>query len=421
MYKLGYKALKRLCQEQEPLGWQNAKLSVELFKGSEEVEVFQWVSKHVDKFHTPPQVETLTSQFPEMKEFEVVEPASYYVDLLERRFENELVGSTITAAKDLLNESKHNTDKVITMLEECNDKITAQRYRTRILSMTAEAPKLILQTYHNVNAIESTVLYGWPYLDATGGMEPGSMCSIIGRPAMGKTFLVIKSALDNWRRGLSTLLVSMEMAPLAIAQRTTAMYTNTNLTGLKTSTLTDKVYKVFVPKLIGMAKEPADLYVVDGNLAATPDDIYRLAAQLKVKAVYIDGAYLLKHKNSRLDRFTKVAENTERIKYLTSDLGLPTLASWQFSREAAKKAKKDEKIGLEDIGMTDAIGQCSSVVLGLMQDESVETMYRRLVDVMKGRNGEVGQFSIHWDFSVMNFDQVEEEQENDQHESMEWL
>jgi replicative DNA helicase len=179
---------------------------------------------------------------------------------------------------------------------------------------------------------------------------------------------------------------------------------------------------VFVPKLIGMAKEPADMYVVDGNLAASVDDIYRLAAQLKVAAVYIDGAYLLRHKNARLDRFTKVAENTERMKQLTGDCGLPTFASWQFNREAAKKAKKgDEKVGLEDIGMSDAIAQCSSIVLGLFQEESVETMHQRQVDVLKGRNGEVGQFSINWLFDVMNFDEIIIGAEGAQPVAMEWL
>ncbi len=421
MYKLGYKALKRLCLEEDPLGWQKAKLTEALFKGSEEIAVFKWVDSHVNKFHQMPKGETLIAQFPEMKEFEVVEPAAYYLDLLENRFAYDLVNAANIKSQDILKNDKKDVDKAIKVLNDCTDAIVAQRYRTKILSMKTEAPKLILQTYHNINALESNVSFGWPYLDAAGAMVPGDLCSIIGRPAMGKTFLVIKSALDNWKKGISTMIVSMEMNPLAIAQRISAMYTHTNLTALKTSGFTDKVYKVFVPKLIGMAKEAADLFVIDGNLAATPDDIYRLAAQLQVGAVYIDGAYLLKHPNPRLDRFTRVAENTERIKYLTSDVGLPTLASWQFSREAAKKAKKDEKIGLEDIGMTDAIGQCSSVVLGLFQEESVETMYRRLVDVMKGRSGEIGQFSIHWDFDVMNFDQVEEVDEMQKPESLEWL
>lgn len=421
MFKLGYKALKRLCQEQLQLGWQNAKLTTELFKGAEEVEAFKWVSNHVDKFHNLPQLVTLLEKFPEMKEFEVPEPSSYYTDKLDNRFAYDLVNAANIKSQNLLKEDKTKVTEAMAVMQDCTDRITAQRYRHRILSMTKEAPKLILETYHNVNAAESTIQFGWPHMDDSGGVLPGDLISFIGRPAAGKTFLGLKSAISNWQKGNDILFVSMEMNALAIGQRITSMYTHTNLTGLKTSTYSSDVYKVFVPKLIGMAKEPADIYVVDGNLAATVDDIYRLAAQLKVRAIYIDGAYLLKHPNLRLDRFTKVAENTERMKQLTGDCGLPTFASWQFSREATKKAKKEEKVGLEDIGMSDAIGQCSSIVLGLFQEESVETMYRRLVDVMKGRNGEVGQFPINWDFQKMDFDEIIVGPQGLPQQAMEWL
>jgi len=158
-----------------------------------------------------------------------------------------------------------------------------------------------------------------------------------------------------------------------------------------------------------MAQEKGHFYVVDGNLAASVEDIYLLASQLGAKLVLIDGAYLLKHKNTRLDRYTRVAENVELMKQASTGLEIATAASWQLNRDAAKNAKKTgQQAGLEDIGYSDAIGQISSVVLALMQEEGIETMMQRRIDVLKGRNGEVGQFSIWWDFMTMNFDQVQE-------------
>ena len=139
-----------------------------------------------------------------------------------------------------------------------------------------------------------------------------------------------------------------------------------------------------------------------------------MAVQLKCDQVYIDGAYLLKHPNKKLDRYTKVAENVELIKQRTSDLEIPTVASYQFARTAKKQNKSSfkgatavqDEAGLEDIAFSDAIGQISSIVLGLFQEESVETLEKRKIRVMKGRNGEVGSFDIHWDFNSLNFDQV---------------
>jgi hypothetical protein len=88
----------------------------------------------------------------------------------------------------------------------------------------------------------------------------------------------------------------------------------------------------------------------------------------------------------------------------------PVVVSWQFSRDAAKKnKKKGEKAGLEDIGYTDAIGQVSSLVLGLFEEESVETIKQRKIEILKGRNGEIGSFITRWDFNKMDFSEIEDE------------
>jgi hypothetical protein len=105
------------------------------------------------------------------------------------------------------------------------------------------------------------------------------------------------------------------------------------------------------------------------------------------------------------DRYQRVAENAELIKSELCEVA-PTSVSWQFARSKDKKKLKQgetQKKDLEDIGYTDAIGQVSSLVLGLLQNESIETIILRIIDILKGRKGETGQFSTHWDFQSMNF------------------
>jgi len=81
------------------------------------------------------------------------------------------------------------------------------------------------------------------------------------------------------------------------------------------------------------------------------------------------------------------------------------VCSWQFNRDAAKKFKKKggDTPDLEDIGYSDAIGQHSSIVLGLLQDENLATAQYRQVHVLKGRGGEQGTFSVLWDFLHSDF------------------
>ena len=84
-YALGLRVIKRLCQEQNPLGWQRAKLSPPLFKSYEQ-PTFDWVNTHVKQHHVLPQLETLHANFPDTGALDVPEPATYYVGLLEEQF-----------------------------------------------------------------------------------------------------------------------------------------------------------------------------------------------------------------------------------------------------------------------------------------------------------------------------------------------
>jgi hypothetical protein len=85
------------------------------------------------------------------------------------------------------------------------------------------------------------------------------------------------------------------------------------------------------------------------------------------------------------------------------------VCSWQFSRAAVsgkKKGKDSADVGLEDIGYSDAIGQLSSVVLGLFDHESPETMHQKLMRLLKGRSGETGEFHINWNFKTCDFSEA---------------
>lgn len=55
--------------------------------------------------------------------------------------------------------------------------------------------------------------------DMTGGLEPGNLCIIAGRPAMGKTALLASVMLRAARRGHGVVLFSLEMAKPQIALR----------------------------------------------------------------------------------------------------------------------------------------------------------------------------------------------------------
>ncbi len=106
----------------------------------------------------------------------------------------------------------------------------------------------------------------------------------------------------------------------------------------------------------------------------------------------------------------KIKDTCEGMKKrVASRYNIPTVLSYQFNREATKLSKK-EQTGLEHISGSDAIGQICSIVLGLFQgDEKSDQLNKKDVMVIKGREGEQGQFPINWQFNnfpAMNFTEI---------------
>ena len=409
MYGIGYRVLRSLCAAQNPLGWQKAKLSPELFKPNEQA-AYVWVQNHLAEHHHLPSLDILLEKWPDAKDVETPDPPSFYLKLLADSAAYALIGAALEKVPKILNADNSAIDAARGVFQDTVRDLTRMQFRRQIIDVPNDAFSSAVSAYKAKQFSSKVAGFGWPYMDdQSGGVFEGDVISFVGRPAMGKTWGMLWTAIHNWLGGQNVLFASMEMDALSILQRLCAMYTKLPVGQLKAAQFADQTWKKFLDRLHVIKNEKAKMYIVDGKLAATVPEIYELARMLECRVVLFDGAYLLKHHNPRLDRFTRVAENVEMMKMLSADY-FCTFASWQFNREASKKnqnPKAKVQVNLEDIAYSDAIGQISSIALGMFQEESIETSAKRDIRVMKGRNGEQGQFSIHWNFYVMDFSQAD--------------
>jgi hypothetical protein len=322
-----------------------------LFQGTE-TEVANFISGFVKQHAQLPAPETVQLHTGEALA-PMPEPSSYYLDLLEARHVEREVKKALHGANEKL---------------KSQDPFGAKDLlRSSIMSLTAQSMgKQIADFRHSYDAVKA-------------GKDPLP-------PKIG-----------------SRLFVSMEMASLPIQQRLAAFVAQVEPIKLKKGALSSIGVTNMKNGLTRIQHYGSPFYVVDGNLTATVEDIWALARQLDVEAILIDGGYLIKHPTER-DRFRRVAENAELIKKELCPLA-PTIVSWQFASSATKK-KKGEKADLDDIGYTDAIAQVSSLVLGLLEKDTIETLKQRSIEILKGRNGETGSFNTAWEFDKMNFTQI---------------
>lgn len=389
-----------------------------LFKSSKEAQLSGFIRAHVMEHGKLPAETTIAEELGYKLPADVDEPSGYYLSKLNEAHVHHELKRSLLATQDELNRADSDPLRALELLRGDVLNLHTQSSGQRIVNYAKDGADIIESEYSAKKALKDDhgLMLGWPSFDnMAGGLSAGDVVSIVGRPAMGKSWLLLYTALASWKKHQRVpLFVSMEMKPLHIIQRLAAMDTTLNLSDLKMAQVSDNKFKSVLKHLRENAKKP-DYWIVDGAMMSTIDDIVANCRQFRPSALYLDGGYLVRtHTNTRASRWEKVAEVAERLKGDVAEaLNIPVIVSYQFNRQAVKK--KDDP-GLEDIAFSDVIAQVSSVVLGLTQDESVETKKRRRVSILKGRNGESGEFFIRWEFKqypMLDFCEVDVDDQSD--------
>ena len=384
----------------------------EMFRGDEQ-DLYIYVRDHVSKYGKLPDRKTIKkwakkASIPLPVPEEIVEPPDYYYDKLEHRnLKLELLRS-MKDAEQLRMDDPHAslqslTDDIINL--------NLHRQRTRLVNIIEDGVTIVDNEFAKaIHGDDVGLKFGWPTLDEmSGGLRGGDLVSVIGRPGMGKTYMALHGMINAWNTGRTTLFVSMEMQSTPVVQRVVSMYTHTSIGELKKGQVSSKQYKKMKGLMEGLSGGQG-MWVADGRLSVSVHDLQLLCRQLQPDVVYVDGAYMLRGRDPNAKRYERVNQNAEDVKIMAEDMNIPVVQTFQFNRGMTKK-KDIEEVDLEDIAGSDAIGQLSSLVLGTFQDDNIETKLARKIRILKGRNGEQGEFLINWRFG--GFGEKQDEYDTD--------
>lgn len=392
-------------------------LSEELFLDGKEAAAFNFIKSFAIQYGCLPTEEALSGAGIDL--YPSQEPPEYHYDKMRERFTHTTMKRSLTEASELANSKLYDEarDLLMTM---CVDLARAQN-PNKIVNFVEQGHEQIITNYKATKSEgQKGVNLGWHTPDSmAGGLVGGDVATIVGRPGAGKTFLMLFAAISAWLQNKIPLVVSMEMKPLPIMQRLIAMMSSLPISDLMSGDLPTALEQKMANGLQELTgKHP--FWLIDGSLSSTVEEICLQTQQYKPDIVFIDAAYLLRHPNQKMSRWDRATENMELMKsILAEDLDVPVVNSHQLNRDAEKKIKKGKKdeLGVEDIAYTDAVGQISSLVMALLQQENandVEIIKQREVTIMKGRNGESGSFNINWEFQQgpnwLDFSEIEQVQ-----------
>lgn len=377
----------------------------------EELPLYQFVLEHHGRHRALPDARVLAENGFRLPPLEDAQPISYHMQRLQDRFVfNAVSGSlpTITAAMQA-----QDIEAVLETLRETLA-VAGQVGRGSSASLLSDEVRAVLEDYYIATRTTGLrgMTFGWDTLDTvTQGAIDGDLIVVAGRPAAGKTGILINMAYAAWAMGKRILFVSMEMGKLQIARRWVGRHTGINPNMIRAGELSRWGLENLINGIGQIADAPGRVYLESGDFSRSVGGVESAILQFEPESLYIDAAYLLSPDGARsgfVSKWEQLSTVIGQLKQIALRYHIPVFITVQFNRN--QKSKSDKAPDLGDIAGTDSIPQDASIVLGLQKAPSPYEEVRRVIRMMKSREGEERDLTINYRFNPVDFSEIPPEQ-----------
>jgi len=394
---------------------------------NDEYTVYDFITNHYRRYGELPVIETIEEET-SVRLPETPEHVDFYIQEVHNRRVYTQVRDEFTTLRNSISQS--NIEGILSsanvMRRACTPFTGQQQELYRLDEL---APEILADyEYKHSHPGLTGIPTGWNYLDnQTGGWQDGDLIVWVARPSIGKTHLSIHQAVTAWLAGKSVLYVSMEMTLKQIGARMACHLAGIDPDYVRKGMLSTWALAKYHIALRMMANS-RNFHMYAGNFNKTTADVEMLVHELNPDVGFIDGMYLMTPaKNVKAGRYERAAYLLDEIKRMCLMVERPIVATTQFGRGAGKGGKEGS---LENIGYTDAIGTHASIILAAkmgkerslpirseeLDEGSGEYRSRisgykkyfphRHIELMKGREGEAGDFGINFSFGPTDFSEV---------------
>lgn len=203
----------------------------------------------------------------------------------------------------------------------------------------------------------------------TTGFNPGDLVIIAARPSMGKTALVLNTALKNVESGKGVIIFSLEMPAEQLMLRMLSAKTSIPLQNLRKGDLDDQQWTDLTKAFSDLNNKK--LFVDDGgsiNINQLRARVRKLAqnAENNISMIIIDYLQLMQGTQGK-DRHLEVSEISRGLKMLARELKIPVVALSQLNRGV--ESRPDKRPMLSDLRESGAIEQDADIIMFVYRDD----------------------------------------------------
>jgi replicative DNA helicase len=243
-----------------------------------------------------------------------------------------------------------------------------------------------------------------------GGLRPGSLNLIAGRPGQGKSSWMQTVALAAAESGKRVGFFSLEMSREELAARLLSASSGLDANLITEGLLAESQWEAFITALEGL--HSGRLFISD-SASLTPATLRAQAWQMQSRhgldLLVVDYLQLMRPGMRMQNREQEVAHCSRELKILAGELRIPVLAAAQLSRASETRAEKDPQ--LSDLRESGALENDADVVMFIWRPDEDKNVSR--LKVAKHRGGPVGNANLYFDARLTRFANLAKKQDNE--------
>ena len=361
---------------------------------------FRFIKQHLDTYGVLPAKATFFGKFTDFEQLDVKESVDYLLRTLRRNYYFTQVGEVYRQIQQA----------VVTENDGEVKRLTALAAEIQNLSSTVEAVDILRDISRYDAYVERCdnfdkyyVKTGFPELDEIiGGWDrEEELATIVARSNMGKSWLLLKSAVAALEQGLKVGVYSGEMSERKVGYRVDTLIAHlSNVAITKGNRDVQNDYYRYIHDLGNRYSSFLKVLTpIQLGKTAGVSDLRSFIEKDDLDILFIDQHSLLEDDRKARTPVEKASNISRDLKNLQVLKKIPIIADSQQNR-----ASTEDGVGLEHIAQADRIGQDSTVVLFFEQKDGVGTIH-----LVKSRDSENNKSLTYLvDFNRGNFTFVPE-------------
>lgn len=362
-------------------------------------EEYNFIRNHLSQYGQVPDRLTFANQFEDFDWIEVNENPNYLIDELYKDRNKRTLAKVFNGVRDRINSgdvegamalfTSSSQDLVASTHIDSVDIIRDQTRYDAYLERTQDFNKFYVKT--GFSELDE-LIGGWDRLE--------EYATIVARPGVGKSWVLLRCAMSAAEQGLRAGLYSGEMSETKVGYRFDTLAGHISNSGIihGNSELMNS-YKAFLDSM--KSRFTGTLKVITPKMithAATVTDLEAFIEKEKLDILFIDQHSLMEDQRKAKDPVTRAANISKDLKNLQVLKRIPIITVSQQNRNMVDD---DSVIDVSHIAQADRIGQDSTVVVFLEQKNHVLTMH-----LAKSRDNGAGvklKYAIDLDKGIFQF------------------